>query len=69
MAHASDLKRVRDFDSDNELSFSWRKSKLGLDHAWHATLYADTAAQILGVAQGNVYGLPMLATFKYKPQQ
>ena len=67
MAHAVDMKRVREFDNNNEMVFSWRKSKLGLDHAWHATLYAFTAAKLLTTIGGFGGALPLLSTFKVLP--
>ena len=69
MAHAVDMKRVREFDNNNEMVFSWRKSKLGLDHAWHATLYAFTAAKLLTTIGGFGGALPLLSTFKVLPQK
>lgn len=68
IAHAIDMKRVKTFDKDNELAVTWVKSKLGADHAWHATLYAYTASRILGVASGSGARLPLISTFQVKPQ-
>lgn len=45
-----DMKRIREFNSDNELAFTWKKSEEGNDHYHHATLYMRTAASMLGVA-------------------
>lgn len=70
VAHAIDMKRVKTFDKDNELSVTWAKSKLGADHLWHATLYAFTASRILGISSGYSGGaLPLLSTFRVLPQK
>ena len=67
VAHATDMKRVKTFDRDNELSVTWVKSRLGNDHTWHATLYAYTASRILGVARISNTPLPLLHSFTIKP--
>ena len=67
MAHAVDMKRIREFDNNNEMVFSWRKSKMGIDHAWHATLYAFTAAKLLTTVSSFGGSLPLLSTFKVRP--
>lgn len=68
VAHAIDMKRVKTFDRDNELAVTWVKSKMGADHAWHATLYAYTASRILGVSGPSRVSLPLLSTFRVTPQ-
>jgi hypothetical protein len=65
VSHALDMKRIKDFDSSQELSFTWKKSKAGVDHAFHATLYAFTAAKLmLAASTGYQLNLPMVSTFK-----
>lgn len=56
--HMLDMKRVKDFNHDNELVFAWKKSAKGHDH-WHHTLaYAYVAARLVSTAQGGT-PLPM----------
>jgi hypothetical protein len=64
MSHFQDMKRVKDFTSDNELAFVWKKSAKGDDHFWHTALYTYIAAQLRGVASGQIV-LPSL-TFKFR---
>ena len=68
IAHATDMKRVKAFDKDNELSVTWVKSKLGADHSWHATLYAFIASRMIGISQNYGGALPLLSTFRLKPK-
>lgn len=65
--HLMDNKRVQMF-KDGELVFTWVKT-LKEDHLHMALVYALVASRILGVSVGNVSGLPLMTTFKYKPQQ
>ena len=67
VSHATDMKRVKTFDRDNELSVTWQKSKRGVDHAWHATLYAWVAAQLISTARGSTVRLPLATSFKMTP--
>ena len=67
VSHATDMKRVKTFDRDNELSVTWQKSKRGVDHAWHATLYAWIAAQLISTARGSTVRLPLATSFKMTP--
>lgn len=68
IAHALDMKRAKKFTRDNELVYSWVKSKQGMDHAWHATLYAVVASRIMGVSKPGLI-IPvsaMLGSFRVK---
>lgn len=67
IAHATDMKRVKAFDKDNELTVTWQKSRRGVDHAWHATLYAWVASHLIGVSAGYGSRLPLLSSFRVKP--
>jgi len=66
IAHACDMKRIKTFDRDHELSVKWQKSQKGVDHAWHATLYAWVAAHMIHAGRSSTVRLPMLSTFKVK---
>jgi hypothetical protein len=59
ITHLQDMKRVKDFTSDKEVSYVWRKSASGDDHFHHALLYTWVAAQLRGVS-GGVIVLPGL---------
>jgi hypothetical protein len=48
--HHTDMKRVKIFDADNEIVFTWKKSPLGNDHYHHAGLYMYIASRMRGVA-------------------
>jgi ribosomal protein L37AE/L43A len=64
-----DMKRIREFNSDGELGFTWKKSEEGNDHYHHATLYMVTASQMLGVAGKSIL-IPFGATkFNTRPQK
>lgn len=63
-----DMRRLKEWTADAELSFVWRKSEDGNDHFHHATLYAWIASQILGVSKHRI-ALPFLvSTFKLTAQ-
>ena len=57
--HMMDMKRIKDFNTDNELVFSWKKSAKGQDHWHHAFLYTYIASRLLATAQNEV-GVPMI---------
>lgn len=59
-----DMKRIEKFTGNNELEHVWSKSREGNDHYHHATLYAKTAAEMLGVSHFRPMRLPVLTTFK-----
>lgn len=66
MTQLCDLKRIREWATDGEIGFSWKKSEDGNDHFHHASLYAYTASQIMGVAK-NIMTLPwIVSSFKEK---
>ncbi len=64
--HLQDMKRVKDFTSDDEISYVWRKSAKGDDHFHFALLYTYLAVQLRGVARGMIVIPSMFATFKVK---
>lgn len=59
VSHMQDMKRLKDFNTDNELVFSWKKSAKGRDHWHHTLLYTYIASRLLATAQ-NVAQLPMV---------
>jgi hypothetical protein len=64
--HMMDMKRLKDFNTDNELVFSWKKSAKGQDHWHHTLLYTYIASRLLATAQ-NVVLLPgVLGKIKVK---
>jgi len=67
--HLTDMKRIKDWDAKaQEIVYRWIKSSDGDDHYHHSLLYCYIAAQIMGVSTSTAVGLPMLSTFKVKPQ-
>jgi len=48
--HIVDMKRVKQFTSNNELEFVWVKSKKGVDHYFFALLYLYLASKLRGLA-------------------
>lgn len=63
-AHLCDMKRMREWTVDQEMSFVWKKSEEGNDHFHHATLYLWMASQLVGVSGSSVH-MPFLMQ-KYK---
>lgn len=63
-----DMKRVREWTPDAELSFVWRKSEDGNDHFHHAGVYLWIASQMLGVSRGAILipATVMISKFKVK---
>lgn len=61
--HLTDMKRVKEFDKNEDLSYVWKKTK-GDDHLHHSLLYASTAAQMLGMSHGMIV-LPALG-YKFR---
>jgi hypothetical protein len=57
--HMQDMKRVKEFTAEKEVTFVWQKSAKGNDHFHHALLYAWIAAKMRGVAGGLIV-LPWL---------
>lgn len=60
MTQLCDMRRIKEWTADAELSFVWRKSEDGNDHFHHAQLYAWVASQLLGVSRNKVV-LPFVA--------
>ena len=67
ITHATDMKRVKVYQNEDLVS-TWKKSEKGRDHAWHATLYAWTAARLLGTVASYAGSLPLFSTFKLVPE-
>lgn len=66
--HMMDMKRIKDFNADNDLVFSWKKSAKGQDHWHHTLLYLYIASRLLATAQ-NVVVLPgVLGTIKVETE-
>ena len=61
-----DMRRLKEWTSDNELSFVWRKSEDGNDHFHHATLYAEIASMMLGVSKTRLMLPTLVSSFKVK---
>lgn len=61
-----DMKRIQTYTAEQELEYVWRKSKEGNDHFHHATLYAATAAQMLGVSHSRIVLPALPRSFKMK---
>jgi len=59
MTQMCDMKRMREWTVDQELSFIWKKSEEGNDHFHHALIYTWVASQMLGVSN-NALMLPFL---------
>jgi hypothetical protein len=67
--HLTDMKRVKEYTADAEMSFVWRKSEEGNDHMHHSLLYLWVASQMLGVSRNGVI-VPMgVTTFPVKQEQ
>jgi hypothetical protein len=64
--HLLDMKRVQVYDDNQELVWTWIKSKAAQDHYHHATLYCYIAAQLRGTANRNgaLAGVTLLKKFK-----
>jgi hypothetical protein len=65
-SHLQDMKRVKDFTSDEEIAYVWRKSSKGDDHFHFALLYTYLAMQLRGVARGMIIIPSMVGSFKLK---
>ena len=64
----TDMRRMKEWTADAEMSFVWRKSEDGNDHFHHATLYAQVASHIMGVSRGGIILPSMISSFKVKSQ-
>jgi hypothetical protein len=66
--HMMDMKRIKEFNADNELVFAWKKSAKGHDHWHHTLLYTMLAMRLLATAQ-NVVNVPLvMGKLKLKQQ-
>lgn len=66
IAQHTDMRRMKEWTADAEMSFVWRKSEEGNDHFHHATLYVWIAAKIMGVARGGIIIPSMVSSFRVK---
>jgi len=66
IAHLQDMKRVKDFTTDKEVTYVWRKSAKGNDHFHHALLYCWVAAQMRGVSFSSIALPSYVASFRVK---
>jgi hypothetical protein len=66
--HLQDMKRVRQYTQDNELTYVWQKSLSGDDHFHHATLYAWIAAKMVGVATSTNVMPTLISAFPVKAE-
>lgn len=62
----TDMRRMKEWTADAEMSFVWRKSEDGNDHFHHATLYCRIASQIIGVSRGGIILPSMVASFRVR---
>ncbi len=53
VTHMQDMKRVKEFNIDEEESFAWKKTR-GNDHFHHALLYMFIAGRLVGTAQSII---------------
>lgn len=65
-AHLQDMKRVKDFTAEREISYVWRKSAKGNDHFHHALLYAWVAGKMRGIASSLILLPSYVQKFKVK---
>jgi hypothetical protein len=66
MKHCMDMKRIKEFTSDNEMAFVWKKSAKGIDHFHHALQYCYAAARLRGVSQNGAIIPVSLHKFRVK---
>lgn len=66
ISHLTDMKRVKQFTSDNELEFVWVKSKKGVDHYFFALLYLYLASKLRGLASVAVKLPYLVNSFRRK---
>lgn len=64
--HLTDMRRIKEFTADAEMSFVWRKSEEGTDHYHHSLVYLWVASRMLGMSR-SLFVLPQgMHTFKVK---
>lgn len=63
ITHMQDMKRVKQFNQDNELVYVWRKSLAGDDHFHHATLYMWIASKMAGVGRTSIVLPSLIGSF------
>jgi hypothetical protein len=57
--HLMDMKRLREFTVEREMTYVWQKSAKGQDHFHHALLYSWIASKMRSVSGGRIV-LPWL---------
>lgn len=57
--HLLDMKRLKEFNGDNELVYVWKKSARGRDHWHHTLLYTYIAMRLLATSQNDM-GMPLI---------
>lgn len=68
VTHCTDMRRVKDWSSRmQQIEFKWVKSEGGDDHFWFSLSYAFLAKHILGTATGSSIVLPLVSTFRVRP--
>lgn len=66
--HLTDMKRIKDFTREKEISYVWQKSTKGEDHFHHALLYAEIAARMRGISASSLILPVFLGKFPVKRQ-
>jgi hypothetical protein len=64
--HLMDMKRVKDFTAEKEISYVWQKSAKGNDHYHHTLLYLWIAAKMRGVSQSSIILPGYMRKFRVK---
>jgi hypothetical protein len=66
--HMLDMKRTQVFDKNQELVYTWAKSKEGNDHFMHTLGYLHVASQLMETASRDVpfVGVTLFGTFRVK---
>jgi hypothetical protein len=69
VSHLLDMKRIQIFDKQNQMRYTWKKTK-GEDHYAHALLYLSTAAQLQGTVSGYTSNsiVPFVSSFALRRQ-
>jgi hypothetical protein len=64
--HLLDMKRIQQFDTSQEMSYTWVKSSQAVDHFHFSLLYCYVAARLRGVMTRDVTfaGVPLISRFK-----
>lgn len=68
-AECLDMKRVKKWDANTELTFTWVKSEEQMDHYFHALLYMFVAARLRGMATGVGDWPSIVSKFRVKQKE